>query len=166
MSSVWGMILQWGSTIKVSIELPVATRHCRDWKIVESSVKPEQMTTRSDIHMTWAYVSWGEGQCDLYFMVEWFCLISWRLFDGLMSNILIMSHCDATFDVKINIGHSDLYFMVQWFCLISWIYLIYEGHTWDTGSVWNKNLLHKMFVGHWPIFHGPVILLNIFKIIW
>ena len=30
MSSVWDMILQWGSTIKVSIELPVATRHCRD----------------------------------------------------------------------------------------------------------------------------------------
>ena len=50
MSSVWGMILQWGSTIKVSIELPVTTRHRRDmtencWKrlkIVESNFKPEQ----------------------------------------------------------------------------------------------------------------------------
>ena len=30
MSSVWGMILHWGSTIKVSIQLPVATRHCHD----------------------------------------------------------------------------------------------------------------------------------------
>ena len=30
MSSVWDIILQWGSTIKVSIELPVATRHRRD----------------------------------------------------------------------------------------------------------------------------------------
>ena len=30
MSSVWGMILQWGSTIKVNIELHVATRHCHD----------------------------------------------------------------------------------------------------------------------------------------
>ena len=30
MSSVWGMILQWGSSIKLSIELPVATRHRRD----------------------------------------------------------------------------------------------------------------------------------------
>ena len=27
-SSVWGMILHWGSTIKVSIEFLVATRHC------------------------------------------------------------------------------------------------------------------------------------------
>ena len=56
----------------------------------------------------------------LYFIVEWFCLISWRLFDGLMSNIWIMSQCDATFDLKINVGHSDLYFMFQWFCPISW----------------------------------------------
>ena len=30
MSSVWDMILQWGSTKKASIELPVATRHRRD----------------------------------------------------------------------------------------------------------------------------------------
>ena len=30
MSSVWGKVLQWGSTIKVGIELPVATRHSRD----------------------------------------------------------------------------------------------------------------------------------------
>ena len=30
MSSVWDMILQWGSTIKKSIELPVVTRHRHD----------------------------------------------------------------------------------------------------------------------------------------
>ena len=30
MSSVWGMIHQWASTIKVSIELPVAIKHRRD----------------------------------------------------------------------------------------------------------------------------------------
>ena len=30
MSSVLGMILQWESTSKVSIALPVSTRHCRD----------------------------------------------------------------------------------------------------------------------------------------
>ena len=30
-----------------------------------------------------------------------------------MSNICIMSQCDATFDIKINVGHSDLYFIVQ-----------------------------------------------------
>ena len=27
---VWGMIFQWGSTLKVSIELPATSKHCRD----------------------------------------------------------------------------------------------------------------------------------------
>ena len=60
------------------------------------------------------------GHCDLYFMVQWFCLISLRLFDVWTSYFRIMSQYDMTFDLKINIGHCDLYFMVQWFCLISW----------------------------------------------
>ena len=47
MPSVWDMILQWGSTIKVSIELPAATRHRRDMteNFVESDVKPEYKHT-------------------------------------------------------------------------------------------------------------------------
>ena len=61
------------------------------------------------------------GHCDLYSMVQWFCLISWRLFDGWTILFGIMSQYDPKFDLKINIGHyDDLYFMVQWFCLISW----------------------------------------------
>ena len=41
-SCVWGGICQWGSILKVSIELPVTSRHRRDdWKIVESDVKSE-----------------------------------------------------------------------------------------------------------------------------
>ena len=58
--------------------------------------------------------------CDLYFMVQWFCLISWSLFAVWTSYFRIMSQYDPTFDRKINVGHCDLYFMVQWFCLISW----------------------------------------------
>ena len=60
------------------------------------------------------------GHCDLYFMVQWFCLISWRLFDVWTPLFGIMSRVDPKFDLKINVGHCDLYFMVQWFCLISW----------------------------------------------
>ena len=60
------------------------------------------------------------GHCDLYFMVQWFCLVSWRLFDVWTSLIGIMIQYDLTFDLKINVGHCDLYFMVQWFCVISW----------------------------------------------
>ena len=60
-----------------------------------------------------------KGQYDLYFFVHWFCLISWRLFDGWMSDFSIMSQCDTTLP-EMNVGQSDLYFMVQWFCLIFW----------------------------------------------
>ena len=60
--------------------------------------------------------SWSEGQHDLYFMAQWLCLISWRLFDVWTSLFGSMSQ----FDLKIYIGHCDLYFMVQWFCVTSW----------------------------------------------
>ena len=58
------------------------------------------------------------GHCDPYFMVEWFCLISWRLFDVWTSYFGIMSQYDPTFDLKIKVSRCDLYFMVQGFCLI------------------------------------------------
>ena len=45
----------------------------------------DQLGQTTVIHMTRTIVSWGEGQGDLYFMVEEFFLISWRLFDGRMS---------------------------------------------------------------------------------
>ena len=60
------------------------------------------------------------GHCDLYFMVQWFCLISWRLFAVWTLYFRIISHYDPTFDLKINVGHYDLCFMVQWFCFITW----------------------------------------------
>ena len=46
MLSVWDMILQWGSTIKVSIELPVTTRHRRDMteKLLKATLNPNTHT--------------------------------------------------------------------------------------------------------------------------
>ena len=73
------------------------------------------------VNMTWCLTSKiNVGHCDLYFMVQWFCLIFWRLFDIWTPYFGIMSQYDPMFDLKINVGHCDLYFMVQWFCLISW----------------------------------------------
>ena len=69
------------------------------------------------------------GYYDLYFMVQWLCLISWRLFDVWTSYFRIMSQYDLTLDLKINVGRFDLYFMVQWFYLYLEAYLIYEHHT-------------------------------------
>ena len=61
------------------------------------------------------------GHSDLYTMVQWFCLISWKLFSSWPSFFGIMSHYDPTFDLRIFVGHCDLCFMVHWICLISWI---------------------------------------------
>ena len=36
------------------------------------------------------------AHCDLYFMVQWFCLISWKLFSGWTSYLRIMSQYDPT----------------------------------------------------------------------
>ena len=53
-------------------------------------------------------------------MVQWFCAISWWLFDVWTTYFRIKGQYGQTFDLKINVGHCNLYFMVQWFCLISW----------------------------------------------
>ena len=46
MSSVWDMLLQWGSTIKVIIELPVTTKHRRDMteKLLKATLNPNSPT--------------------------------------------------------------------------------------------------------------------------
>ena len=42
-SCVWGMIFQRGSTLKLSIAFPVASRHCHNkTKMVESDRKPKK----------------------------------------------------------------------------------------------------------------------------
>ena len=69
-------------------------------------------------HKVWPKIN--VGHCDLYFMVQWFCLVSWRLFDVGTSLFGIMNQYDPTFALKLNEGHCDLYFMVQWFCVMSW----------------------------------------------
>ena len=70
--------------------------------------------------VTWTCGSWSEGQHDLYFTVQWFFLMSWRLFDACTSYFRSMNQYDTTFYLKINVGHCDLYFMIQWLCLIPW----------------------------------------------
>ena len=60
------------------------------------------------------------GHCDLYFKVQWFCFIFWKLFSGWTSYFGIMSRYDPTSDLKIFVGHCDLYFIVYWICIISW----------------------------------------------
>ena len=42
-------------------------------------------------------------------------------------------------------------------------YLMDKCHNWNIGSMWCKDLPHKMYVGQWPTFHSPVILSYILK---
>ena len=116
--------------------------------------------------VTWTCGSWSEGQHDLYFRVQWFCLISWRLFDVWISYFGIMSQYDTTFNLKINVGHCDLYFMVQWFCLIGWRIWYMNTILWDCESVWPDVWPQNICRTRWPIFHGPMILPYSLKTVW
>ena len=48
--------------------------------------------------------------------------------------------------------------MLQWFWLCLEDYLMGKCHNSNIGSMWCKDLPHKIYVGQWPTFHGPVIL--------
>ena len=41
-----------------------------------------------------------------------------------------------------------------------------EHHRWYNGSVWHIHWPYQVYVGQWPIFYGPAILLHILKTIW
>ena len=100
------------------------------------------------------------GHCDLYFMVQWFYLISWRLFDIWTPYFGIMSQYDPMFDIKIFVAHCDLYFMVQWFCLISW--KLFSGRTSYFGIMSQYDPTYDLQIF---IFHGPLNLPFILKIV-
>ena len=97
--------------------------------------------------------------CDLYFMIQWLCLIRWRLFHIWTSLFVIINQCDQTHVFKINVGHCDLYFMVQIFCFISW--RLFD--VWTLSLVimgqYDRTLDLKKCMSLWPIFHGPLICL-------
>ena len=107
------------------------------------------------------------GHCDLYFMVQWFCLISWRLFDIWTLYFSIMSQYDLMFDLKINVGHCDLYFMVQWFFpyilkTVWYMNIILQDYESVWPDIWPQNKCRSLR----PIFYGPVISPYILKPIW
>ena len=103
---------------------------------------------------------------DLHFMVQWFCLISWRLFDG------FMLYCRYWFSMIQTLNWNNICRSVtniSWssdFALYLQDYLMDRCHNWNTGSMWCKDLPHKMYVGQWPTFHGPVILSYILNTAW
>ena len=103
----------------------------------------------------WDYESvWPDiwPHCDLYFMVQWLCLISWRLFDVWTSYFGIMSQYDPVFDLKINVGQCDLYFMVQWFGLIAWRLFDVLTSCFGIMSQYYPKFVLKINVGHCELY--------------
>ena len=113
--------------------------------------------------VTWTCMSWSEGQHDLYFTVQWFCLISWSLFDVCTSYFGIMNQYDPRFDFKVNVGHCDLYFMVQWFGLISWRLFDLWTSLLGIMNQYDPTFDIKKDRSMWSIFHGPVISRYIYE---
>ena len=100
---------------------------------------------------------------DVHFMAQWFCLISWRLFDGWMLYWRYWFSVTQTLTLNY-ICRSVTY--ISWssvFALYLEDYLMHKCHNWNIGSVWFKDFPHNIFVEHWPTFHGPVILSYILK---
>ena len=100
-------------------------------------------------------------------MVQWFCLISQRLFDGWVSYFQIMRQGDPNFDLKITRSTSPLFHGLVIFLISS---RLFGGRTSDIivgimDQCDTKIDLIK-YIGHWPLFYGPVILLHILKTIW
>ena len=92
------------------------------------------------------------GHYDLYVMVKWFWVTSWRLFDVWTSYFRTVGQYDQTFDLKVNVSHCDLYFMVQWFCLIS--RRLFDAFTSYFGIMNQYDLRFdlKMNIGHCDLF--------------
>ena len=101
------------------------------------------------------------GHCDLYFMVQWFYWISWKLFSGWTSYFGIMSQYDPTYDLQIFVGHYDVYFMVLWICPLSWrLFDVWTLYFSDYESVWHDIWPQNKCRSLWPIFHGPVLVFD------
>ena len=84
----------------------------------------------SEYKSVWSDV-WSQNKCrSLWpiFMVQWLCLIPWRLFHVWTSLFRIVNQYDPMHDLKINVGHCDLYPWSSDCALYLEDYFMYEHH--------------------------------------
>ena len=89
---------------------------------------------------------------DLHFMVQWFCLLSWRLFDGLMLYWRYWFSMTQTLTWNY-ICRSVTY--ISWssdFTLYLEEYLMDKCHKWNIGFMWCKDFPHKIYMRQWNKF--------------
>ena len=106
------------------------------------------------------------GHCDLYFMVQWFYLISWRLdiwtpyfwdYESVWPDVWaqnIWSTLRPIFHGWVIL--PNILKTIQWLNIILW----------DNESVWPDMWPPNSCRSLWPIFHGPVNLPFILKTVW
>ena len=138
--------ISWSSDFALYLEDCLMDK-CHNWNIGSMWCKGAKI-----YHIKCIWVS------DLHFIVQWFCLISWRLLDGLMLHWRYWFSVTQTLNWNY-ICRSVTY--ISWsidFALYLEDYLMDKCHNWNTGSMWCKDLSDKMYVGQWPTFHGPVFL--------
>ena len=141
----WGLEIPWGQRRHGRVEGIVAT----------SSVVRRRPPGLRDWDEMWPY-----------FMVQWFCLISWRLFEVWMSLFAILNQYDLMFDLKIYVGHCDLYFMVHWLCITSWrLFDVWTSYFGIMGQ-YDRTLDLKINVDLYDLYYCLVILSYISKNIW
>ena len=88
-------------------------------------------------------------------MVQWFGLISWRLFDVYTSYFGSMNQYHETFDLKINVGHLWPIFhgpvILPYILKTIWCIDII---IWDDVSVWPKVLPQNRYRSLWTSYFG------------
>ena len=114
--------------------------------------------------------NWDIGSMWKIYLIK--CMLVWPTFQDpmILSYILktiwwinfvleIRIQCYRKTELKLYICRSVTY--ISWssdFALYLEDYLMGKCHNWNIGSMWCKDLPHKMYVGQWHTFHGPVIL--------
>ena len=99
-------------------------------------------------------------------LVQWFCLLLWRLFDGLMLYWRYWFSVTQTL-IWNYICRSMAY--ISWSSDFAWYledYLVDRCHNCNIGSVWCKDFPHKMYVRQWSTFYGPLIPTYVLKTFW
>ena len=105
------------------------------------------------------------GHCDLYFIVQWFCVTSWGLFDvwtsyfwdyGSVWHIWPQNKCRSLTYIS---WSSDFALYLEDYLMFQHHYL---GLRVRNPKFWPRNKCRSM----WPVFHGPVTLSYISKTVW
>ena len=131
-------------------------------------IQLRQIVGRTSVSLvTLTYGSWSEGHHDLYFMVQWFCLISWKTiwctniilweYKSVWPNVWPQNKCRSLWPIF----HGPL--ILPYILKTIW-YM--NPILWDYESIWLDVWPKNEYRSLWPILHSPVFLPCILKTVW